>query len=74
MNKRVVGDIFISDILDKVIAGGGQPYRPDPPKLIDAKENTALIDLMKICWEENPADRPDCEQVRRKLRSINKGK
>ena len=51
-----------------------KPYRPDTPKLIHTEDNPAVIDLMKMCWDENPADRPDCLQIQRKLKSINKGK
>ncbi len=63
----------ISDIIDKVRAGGQDLFRPDPPKLIDAEENPDVVDLMKACWEENPADRPDCDQLQRRLKAINKG-
>ena len=33
-----------------------------------------LLDLMKVCWQEDPSDRPTFNGVSKRLRQINKGR
>ncbi len=67
-------NLVLSEVIKKVEAREDPPFRPDPPKLIDSEENPAIIDLMKICWSENPSERPDFDIIKKKLRVINKGR
>ena len=49
------------------------PYRPVMPSIED-DTNPEIVKLIEECWEENPADRPDPETIKKRLRVINKGK
>jgi len=49
------------------------PYRPPIPAN-DTTNDVQLIQLMRDCWDENPAQRPDFSTIRSRFHFINKGK
>nr|XP_054766659.1 atrial natriuretic peptide receptor 1-like [Lytechinus pictus] len=67
------------EIIRRVIRRDEPPCRPkineDEFESSDmATIFTAIYDLMKMCWEELPEDRPDFTAIRTKLRGIQKGR
>ena len=62
----------ISEILDLVIKGEEPPFRPQLPKYEKGEEG--MVELMRDCWKEDPNERPDTEDIKKRLKSLNKGK
>ncbi|KAF8373015.1 hypothetical protein PRIPAC_79444 [Pristionchus pacificus] len=61
------------EVIYKVKRGGKNPLRPD----IDVDEGEAsssMLLLIKDCWAEDPAARPNTDQVRALVKSINHGR
>ncbi|CAJ0923199.1 unnamed protein product, partial [Mesorhabditis belari] len=48
-----------------------RPFVPEPQEG-EEPEESSLIDLMHMCWAENPTERPDFSFVRKVVRSLNK--
>ncbi|XP_076296044.1 atrial natriuretic peptide receptor 1 isoform X2 [Lasioglossum baleicum] len=57
-----------SEIVDTVKRGGGSPLRP----AIDSSVEEVVSNLMKRCWAEDAADRPDFSALKQTIRKINK--
>jgi Protein tyrosine and serine/threonine kinase len=51
---------------------GPPEYRPLIPPA-DNADMVALQDLMKVCWNERPEDRPSFNDILKNLKRINKG-
>ena len=49
------------------------PFRPNMPK-VDDETNPAVVDLITDCWQETSNKRPTFEDLKKRLRVINKGK
>lgn len=45
-----------------------QNLRPDTSK-VDENSNPKLIELMKLCWHDNPTNRPTIVEVKNVVRS-----
>ncbi|XP_067133569.1 atrial natriuretic peptide receptor 2-like [Centruroides vittatus] len=58
------------EILDKIKLGTIPPYRPE----MDPSDcQPDFIKLMKLCWAENPAERPTFPEIKSKIKKITKG-
>ncbi|XP_076650294.1 atrial natriuretic peptide receptor 1 [Halictus rubicundus] len=57
-----------SEIVETVKRGGGSPLRP----AIDSSVEEVVSNLMKRCWAEDAADRPDFSALKQTIRKINK--
>ena len=66
----VIMDIL--DILDQVITTEEHMNRPQLPKCEEGEEE--MVKLMRDCWAEDPIERPDASDVKKRLRHINHGK
>ncbi|XP_031556270.1 atrial natriuretic peptide receptor 1-like [Actinia tenebrosa] len=55
-------------IVEKVRAGEFPPFRPVVPNLISGAEE--LRDMMKQCWQEEPNDRPDFNEIKKSINKI----
>lgn len=65
--KRNLGP---EEILDRLKMGCVPPFRPE----VSPDEAPAeLIDLMQLCWAEDPSVRPDFATIKPRLRRITKG-
>ncbi|XP_031842737.1 atrial natriuretic peptide receptor 1 [Nomia melanderi] len=56
------------EIVEGVKRGGGSPLRP----AIDSSVEEVVSNLMKRCWAEDAADRPDFSALKQTIRKINK--
>ncbi|XP_026674048.1 atrial natriuretic peptide receptor 1-like isoform X2 [Ceratina calcarata] len=56
------------EILEGVKRGGGSPLRP----VIDESVDEEVATLMKRCWAQDSADRPDFATLKQLIRRINK--
>ncbi|XP_064649697.1 atrial natriuretic peptide receptor 1-like isoform X2 [Lineus longissimus] len=61
------------EIVEKVRNGEDTPFRP---QIMDGQmgPHRELIWLMKQGWQENPDTRPDMSWIKKKIKTINKGK
>ena len=68
------------DIIGRVRNGETPPFRPVIPKMTSSTANeedavdTRLVDLMQLCWLEDPNIRPQLATVLSKCQEINEGK
>ncbi|XP_035221552.1 atrial natriuretic peptide receptor 1-like [Stegodyphus dumicola] len=58
------------DILDQLRMGTTPPYRPE---ITEDECQVDMLDLIKMCWEEDPEARPSFPEIKHKLRRITKG-
>ena len=58
---------FIVEIIGRVVAGTNPPFRPP---LTANVTNEDLHFIMKLCWKEDPEDRPDFLEIRKMLRKL----
>lgn len=66
--------IDAEQILDQVRMGiKPEPIRPYIPNYVIQETDSKLIELMRTCWNEEPAMRPSLIQVRNSLRRITRG-
>ena len=64
--------LHVAEIIDKVKSVQHPPFRPHLTfKEVDPKE---MVELMEICWKEDPAHRPSFEIIKEILRKMTKGK
>ncbi|GMT22345.1 hypothetical protein PFISCL1PPCAC_13642, partial [Pristionchus fissidentatus] len=63
----------VEEIIYKVKKGGKTPMRPDL-EVDDSEANSSMLLLIKDCWSEDPAVRPNTDQVRTLVKSINHGR
>ncbi|XP_077991655.1 speract receptor-like [Glandiceps talaboti] len=62
------------DIIEKVKAGQDPIYRPDISDLIGEEGvPECIIDVIKVCWAEDPHERPDFFGARDMLKPLQKG-
>ncbi|XP_033746930.1 atrial natriuretic peptide receptor 1-like [Pecten maximus] len=62
------------DIIHKVKSGGQSLCRPITDQKGSNDEKPALIDLMKLCWSEEPSERPTYGTIKSIIKSQNSGK
>ncbi|KAI1289814.1 Atrial natriuretic peptide receptor 1 [Halotydeus destructor] len=60
------------EILERVRQGPSCNSHPFRPEVADGYAPVDLLDLMKSCWHEEPAARPDVAAVRSTLRRVTK--
>ncbi|RWS14281.1 atrial natriuretic peptide receptor 1-like protein [Dinothrombium tinctorium] len=65
--KKVIAP---EEILDKLRIGTVPPFRPE---IASDECPFDLLDLMKVCWAENPNERPDFPWIKSRLRKVTKG-
>ncbi|VDO54428.1 unnamed protein product [Haemonchus placei] len=58
----------IDELLYMLKKGGPAPPRPDLN--VDGEINVAVLHLIRDCWNEKPADRPNCETLCNMLKAI----
>ena len=46
-------------------------YRPELPGKIGEEEED-MVNIMQLCWEEEPTKRPDFSVIKKKLKLANK--
>ncbi|XP_048238353.1 atrial natriuretic peptide receptor 1-like [Haliotis rufescens] len=64
-------DLNPKDIVSRVKTTEHPPYRP----VLEGEDAPdAMLDLMRICWEEIPAFRPNFSTIEYSLKKLNKGK
>jgi len=61
-------------ILERVKEASTPVYRPPLPQQESEGVHPAILTLMKLCWAEEPAERPSFNDVAETLKIINKGK
>ena len=49
-----------------------RPVLPEDAK--DDIKDTRLLKVMKLCWSENPEERPEFYVVKKKMLQLNEGK
>ena len=70
MTTKSVG--FFTEVVERVRRGGKPPYRP---KVInDDNDDDQLVQVMKLCWEEIPAFRPNFNSIKQMLNNLSKGR
>ncbi|EGI69253.1 Atrial natriuretic peptide receptor B [Acromyrmex echinatior] len=62
-------DIYRHKIIEGVRRGGGSPLRP---VIDDASVEEEVATLMRRCWAQESADRPDFPALKQTIRKINK--
>ncbi|KAG5310474.1 GCY protein, partial [Acromyrmex insinuator] len=62
-------DIYRHKIIEGVRRGGGSPLRP---VIDDASVEEEVATLMRRCWAQEAADRPDFPALKQTIRKINK--
>ena len=65
LTRTFVGSIFLLDIIKRVVYVEVPVFRPHVPNFIP--DLVELKDLMKICWDENPDDRPDFSEIKKRI-------
>jgi len=60
-----------ADIVIRVTGGETPPFRPPIPSGDDTGVNPQLLQLMRDCWDEHPALRPDFSTVCSRFLQIN---
>ena len=63
--------LSVAEIVEKVRVKENPPYRP---AVQDGDAEEAFLDLMRICWEEIPAFRPNFPIINDSLKKMNKGR
>ncbi|XGW27158.1 hypothetical protein V3C99_007616 [Haemonchus contortus] len=58
----------IDELLYMLKKGGPAPPRPDLN--VDGEINVAVLHLIRDCWNEKPADRPNCETLCNMLKTM----
>ena len=71
MKLQLLTNYNFSEIVQKVKAGGANPFRPKIPL---ESCNKLWLELMTECWQENPANRPTFDKVHSMLKAINGGR
>ena len=61
-------------ILERVKEATTPVYRPPLPQQESEGVHPAILTLMKLCWAEEPAERPSFNDVAETLKIINRGK
>ena len=65
--------IFVHpDIIDQVRKRLIPVFRPDLPSEIG--DNKGIIQLMQMCWDDEPSMRPTFSEIKSKLKSLSRGK
>ena len=62
--------LFLSDVLVKLRETLSPPFRPEIPKDLE-KCDKRYIQLMKQCWDNEPAVRPNFTDIKLQLRIMN---
>ena len=63
---------YLTDIIERLEAGDRPVLRP---KILSSSQNEdKLVDVMRMCWEEIPAFRPNFVTVTDSLKKLNKGR
>lgn len=62
-----------AEIIERVQKGEAPPLRPDVPRN-PPDASPAAVPLLSHCWEEAPELRPDFTEIKKTIRSFNKGK
>ena len=63
--------LSVAEIVEKVRVKENPPYRP---VVQDGDAEEAFLDLMRVCWEEIPAFRPNFPIINDSLKKMNKGR
>ena len=64
-NKNLRWLYFLLDIIKRVVYVEVPVFRPLVPNFIP--DLVELKDLMKICWEEDPDNRPDFSEIKKRI-------
>ena len=64
----------VPDLIGRVRNGETPPFRPILPADAKAEHTNPLKELMIECWSEDPSNRPDFTEIKKKFSAINKGK
>ena len=64
-NKNLRWLYFLLDIIKRVVYVEVPVFRPHVPNFIP--DLVELKDLMKICWEEDPDNRPDFSEIKKRI-------
>ncbi|GMR47148.1 hypothetical protein PMAYCL1PPCAC_17343 [Pristionchus mayeri] len=67
------GNRDAEEVIYKVKRGGKNPLRPDLD-VDEGEASSSMLLLIKDCWAEDPASRPNTDQVRALVKSINHGR
>ncbi|KAF8387083.1 gcy-22 [Pristionchus pacificus] len=62
------------EIIYKLKRGGGKAIRPELETEDGNDVNSSMLLIIKDCWAEEPEQRPNTEQIRALLKSINHGR
>ena len=62
--------LFLSDVLVKLRKTLSPPFRPEIPKDLEECDKR-YIQLMKQCWDNEPAVRPNFTDIKLQLRIMN---
>ncbi|XP_054710522.1 atrial natriuretic peptide receptor 2-like [Uloborus diversus] len=60
----------VAEILERIRNRESPVFRPKVPKETCSAD---LMSLMQSCWEEDPDERPDVNQIKAEMRHINRG-
>ena len=64
--------IVVLEIIERVLSKNMDiPFRPRLGALMTTPQ--FVIDVIKDCWEEDPAKRPDFKDIRHRLKPMQKG-
>ncbi|GMT22344.1 hypothetical protein PFISCL1PPCAC_13641, partial [Pristionchus fissidentatus] len=66
--------IDVEELIYKLKRGGRTPPRPDINSDGENEINSSMLLLIKDCWAEDPATRPNTDQIRGIVKSINHGR
>ncbi|XP_031564714.1 atrial natriuretic peptide receptor 1-like [Actinia tenebrosa] len=64
-------DLSPRDVIARVCSRSFPPFRPSVPQDIT---NIPMINLMKLCWDDDPQVRPSFNEINRRLKEMHKGK
>lgn len=70
--RGLIGTFFRSEIVDGVRNGPDQVGTPLRPLIDENACDDDVARLMKQCWAEDPADRPDFTALKNTIRKLNK--
>ena len=70
--KETVSIFIHPDIIDQVRKQLIPAFRPDLPS--EVGDNKGIIQLMQMCWDDDPSTRPTCSEIKSKLKSLGRRK
>lgn len=66
--------LFCAGIIERVKVKESPPFRPAIENHSPDSVDVELSDLMRTCWEEIPAFRPNFNTIRDGIKKMNKGR